>query len=137
MSQVSTELNSQYWEPVANGPVAQADISASPELGTLPTVGTIAASGAWNSPVLPASGFKEITVAATSSQAGSISVQLYVDKAGAIAQGAASSQALTAATPAVLNLASNPPFQAFKITISNTGGSAATVTNFACLLNAA
>jgi hypothetical protein len=37
MPQVSTELNSQYWEPVANGPVAQADISASAELGPLPS----------------------------------------------------------------------------------------------------
>lgn len=135
MPQVSTELNTQYWEPVAAGPVAQADISAWSGLGTVPT--TIAAAGSWVSNVAPSDGFKAIAVAVLSSQAGAVSIQRYVDKAGTLPQGAPVSAAITAATPQVCNSNDGLPFQSFKITITNTGTSAANLTGFACLLNAA
>jgi hypothetical protein len=135
MSQVSNELGTQYWEPVGTGPVAQADVSASLMLGTLPT--TIASAGSWVSNLLPSDGFKAIAVAALSSQAGAISIQRYVDKAGTLPQGAAVSATITGGTAQVCNSNDGLPFQSFKITITNTGTSAATLSGFACLLNAA
>ena len=133
MPQVSNELGTQYWEPVATGPMAQADISNWAALGT-PT--TIAASGAWNSSVLPTDGFRTIAVGVTSSQPGVLSVQRYLDKAGLVAQGGPNMQPLAAATSAVLNVNDSTPCQSFQITITNSGGSPATITNFVCLLNA-
>ena len=135
MPRVSNELDSQYWEPVATGPIAQADLTGSNTLGTAPS--SIAASGTWTSNLLPTDGFKVIAVGVTSSQAGVLSVQRYLDTAGLVAQGPPITQAITAATPAVVNANDNAPAQSFKITITNTNGSsAATITNFACLLNA-
>lgn len=135
MSQVSNELNTQYWEPVATGPVGQADITAWP--GTPPPPGTIAAAGNYTSNVIIADGFKAIAAAITSTQAGAISIQRFIDRAGTIAQGAAISTTLVAATPAVVNSNDGLPFQSFVVKITNTGGSTATITNFALLLNAA
>lgn len=137
MPQVSNELSSQYWEPVATGPVAQCDLSANTEeVGTVP--GSIAASGSFTSQLIPANGFKAIAAGVTSTQTGAISIQRYIDKLGQVAQGAAISTALTASTPGVVNSNDGLPFQSFKITITNTNGSsAATITNFALLLNAA
>lgn len=131
---VSNELNAQYWEPVAQGPVAQADITQWAGLPPLPA--TIAASGNYTSNVVISDGFKVIGVGVTSSQAGSISIQRYLDRAGLVTQGAPITAAITAATPAVANVADGLPFQSFKITISNTGGSVATISNVAVLLNA-
>jgi hypothetical protein len=135
MPQVSSELAATYWEPVATGPVAMADYSsvtvASPQ-------GTIAASGNFTTAVIPSDGFKLITLAATSSQAGALNIQLYIDKAGTIKQGAVQTVALTAATPAILNVnGALTPFQSFTAQITNTGGSAATVTNYALVMTAA
>lgn len=134
MPRVSNELESAYYEPVAIGPIAQADLSTSATIGPGPT--TVAASGSWASYVTPTDGYKVIAVGVTSSQAGQLSVQRYLDTAGLVAQGAAVTAALTAATPAVVNCTDGAPCQSFKITITNTGGSTATITNFACLLNA-
>ena len=134
MPQVSNELGSQYWESMAIGPVAQADISAWSALG-VPS--TVPATGSWNSNLLRSDGFKMISVGATSSQAGTLSIQRYLDAAGLVAQGAAVSQSLSAGTPAVVNVVDGLPCQTFKITITNSSGSVATITNFACLLNAA
>ena len=135
MPQISSELNSQYWEPVATGPVAQADISAWSGVGGPPA--TIAAGANFTSPTIIADGFKLIAAAVTSTQAGAISVQRYIDRAGTIAQGAAVSTAITGGTPAVVNVGSdNLPFQSFVLKITNTGASTATISGFALLLNA-
>jgi hypothetical protein len=134
MPRVSNEINTQYWEPVAQGPIAQADLSTAGELA-LPA--TIAASGNYTSPVLPADGFKMIAAAVTSTQNGQISIQRYIDAAGQVAQGAPLSTAITGGTPAVVNAgADNLPFQSFMLKITNTGASTATLSNFALLLNA-
>jgi len=133
MPLVSPERSTQYWEPVASGPVAQADYStavyASPQ-GTVPT------STPWyTSSIINADGFKFITVAVTSTQAGAINVQLYVDAAGTIKQGAAATVPVIAATPVVLNVnGTTTPFQSFTVQITNTGGSPATITGYALLL---
>jgi len=135
MPLVSPERSAQYWEPVASGPVAQADLSlatyASPQ-GTVPTTTPWFITSAIN-----ADGFKFITVTATSSQAGAINVQLYVDAAGTIKQGAVQTVALVAATPNILNVnGALTPFQSFTVQITNTGGSPATITGYALLLTA-
>ena len=106
--------------PVDSGPLIQAFLSAS-QLGlTAPGTSALLLSG----------GYPKIAVGATSSATGSISVQRYIDTQGLIAQGPALTQALTAATAAVLNVEDGAPFQSFKITI--TGG---TLTNVGCLLS--
>lgn len=137
MPQVSTEASTQYWEPVATGPVAQCDLSANTEeVGSVPS--SIAASSNFTSQLILANGFKAIAAAVTLSQAGSIAIQRYIDKAGLVAQGAAVSTALTAATPGVVNSNDGLPFQSCRVTITNSSSSnAATVSNFALLLNAA
>lgn len=131
------ELNTQYWEPVATGPVAQVDLTTSTELSTNPpTTGTIAASGNYTSNVIPSDGFKAIGVGCTSNQTGNLQIQRYLDKAGLVPVGALVTAALTASTPQWATVNDGAPFQSFKIIISNTGASAATITNFALLLSA-
>jgi hypothetical protein len=135
MPLVSSERLTQYWEPVSGGPSAQADLStlvfSSPQT-------TIPLSSNWTSSVINADGFKFITVAATSTQAGSINVQLYVDAAGTIKQGNALTVALGASPLGVLNVnGTTTPFQSFTAQITNTSGTtAATITGYALLLTA-
>lgn len=131
MPRVSTELTSQYWEPVANGPVAQADLTVS---AAIPA--SVAAGTPWKSPVLYADGFKLIAVGATLAQAGTISVQRYLDAAGTVPQGPAVSATLAANTAGVVNVVDGVPFQSFTVTITNTGSGSAALTAFAVLLNA-
>ncbi len=73
-------------------------------------------------------------VGVTSSQAGNITVQRYLDHAGLIKQGAALTQAITANTAGVLNITDGNPFASFTVNISNSGGSAANLTNVGILL---
>jgi hypothetical protein len=97
----------------------------------------IPANGSISSIVLPSDGFKIMAVGAQSANAGVLSVQRYIDAAGTIPQGPAVTTSLTAATASVLNVTDGAPFQSFKITITNTGGSVATVSGFGILLQAA
>jgi hypothetical protein len=135
MPRVSNELEGQYYEPICIGPIAQADVSASTTIGTLPA--SIVASGSYVSAVIPTDGYRVIAVGVTSTQAGVLSVQRYLDLAGLVAQGAPLTASILAATPVVLNATDYAPCQSFRITITNTNaGAAAAITNFACLLNA-
>jgi hypothetical protein len=135
MPQVSNELGSQYWEPVATGPVAQCDVSAWP--GTPVPPATIAAGGNFTSNVIVSDGFKAIAVGVLSSQAGAISIQRYLDRAGLVQQGAPISAVISAGVAQVCNSNDGLPFQSFKFVITNTGSAVANLSNFACLLNAA
>lgn len=130
-----SELNTQYWEPTATGPLFQVDLTAATLVPPPPA--TIAAAGNFTSNVINADGFRAIAAAVTSSQVGAISIQRYIDKAGTIAQGAAISTSLVASTPAVVNSNDGLPFQSFTVKITNTGGATANISNFALLLNAA
>jgi hypothetical protein len=130
MSRLVTELESQYWEPVAQGPVAQADLSA-----LLSVPATILAAGTFTSPVIYADGFKSIAAAVTLTQAGSIQVLPFIDAAGTVPQTAPVATVLAANVSNVNNLISGVPFQSFQVQIKNTGGSTGTVSGFACLLN--
>jgi hypothetical protein len=130
MSRLVTELESQYWEPVAQGPVAQADLSA-----LLGVPATILTTVTWTSPVIYADGFKSIAAAVTLTQAGTIQVLPFIDAAGTIPQTAPVATVLAANVSNVNNMTSGLPFQSFQVAIHNTSGSTATVSGFACLLN--
>jgi hypothetical protein len=132
MSQVSNELDNQYWEPVGEGPYAQVDLGA---YAPIQPSGTIAASGNFTSPVFNGNGFYKMSVSLKSTQAGAINIQRYLDAAGTIPQGAASTVALSANTQATLNVTDGLIFRSFTLQITNTGGSAATVSNFAFLMS--
>lgn len=101
--------------PVDSGPLIQVFLTAA-QLG-LSTPGTSA--------LILAGGYPKIAIGATSSSTGEISVQRYLDEAGTIPQGPALTQALTANTAGVLNIADGNPFQSFTITI--TGGTLSNV----------
>lgn len=131
MPWTDSQQNSGAWDIQAIGPVAQ----TSPVLPAPP--GTIAAAGQWQSAILPGDGFRVLAAGATSSQAGVLSVQRFLDTAGQVPQGAASTGALTAGAGAVVNVTDGLPFASFRVAVSNSGTSAATVTNFTILMNAA
>ncbi|MGN6085795.1 hypothetical protein [Trinickia sp.] len=102
--------------PVDAGPLVQAFLTGA-QMG-LSAPGT--------SPLILAGGYPKIAIGAQSSATGSITVQRYLDQGGAIPQGAALTQALTAATPGVLNITDGLPFQSFTVaiaggTLSNVG----------------
>jgi hypothetical protein len=139
MPSSGTEATGQYWEPVANGPVTQVDLVATDPLllGTLPTTGTIAASGNYTSAVIYSDGFKSISVGCKSTQTGAINIQRYIDRAGTIPVGAPITAALTAGTSQWANVVNDGvAFQSFTIQITNTGASPATITLFGALLAA-
>jgi len=131
MPRLVDELESQYWEPIANGPVAQADLTS-----VIAVPATIAGSGTFTSALQYADGFKSIACGVTLSQTGTLQVQRYVDRAGLVLQTAATATALTASTPGVYNVTDGLPFQSFKVIITNSAGTPANVTNFVLLLNA-
>jgi hypothetical protein len=106
--------------PVDAGPLVQAFLTGA-QLG-------LAAPG--TSPLILAGGYPKLAIGATSSTTGSITVQRYIDAAGLIPQGAALTQALTAATAGVLNVADGLAFQSFTVAIA--GG---TLSNVGCLFS--
>lgn len=89
---------------------------------------TLAGSASWYSGMISMQGFRGITAAVILSQNGSISIQRY-DPSGTIAVGSAISQAITAGTPATVSVNDGLPAAYFQVTISNSSGSSATVTN--------
>jgi hypothetical protein len=133
MPLVSTELDTAFYEPVANGPRAQVDLSA---YAPIQPSGTIAASGNFTSPVLNGDGFLYMACSLKSTQTGAINIQRYLDAAGTIPQGAVVTAALTANTQTVLNVNDGLIYRSFTLEITNTGGSPASITDFAFLMGA-
>jgi hypothetical protein len=117
--------------PVAQGPEMICDLSAS-VVGPFPPA-SIPTSG-FLSDVIPSDGFKAFAVAITSSEAGALNLQRFLDEDGTIAQGAVQTVALTAGQPAVLNITDGLISRSFTLGVTNTGGAAATVTGFALIL---
>ena len=95
---------------------------------------SIPASGNVVSPVINTNGNRTFAFGLTSSQAGNVSIQRYLDAAGTIPQGAPLTASLTAATAAVVNSTDGVPYQSIKITVTNTATTAATLTNTALLV---
>lgn len=118
-------------------PSGAAQITAPTFGGTPPPAPfTLAGGTNWISGLMFSMGFKAISVGLTSSQAGAINIQRYLDMAGTVVQGAASTVAIVAATAVVLNIDDALPFTTFTIQVTNTSGSTATVSPFAVLMNA-
>lgn len=133
----ASELNTQYWEPVAQGPVAQADLSASGQLGPGGPPTSIPNASSYQSNVIINAGFRVIALGCTSANTGVITIQRYLDRAGLIPVGAPITANLTAATAQwAIVTADGVPYQSFKFQISNTGAGSAAITNFGLLLGA-
>lgn len=101
--------------PTDAGPLCQVFINQAALNATYGLTG----SNVVSSPIL-SGGYRTLAVGATSTVAGNISVQRYLDAAGTIPQGPALTAALTANTAGVLNVTDGVPFQSF--TVQVTGG---------------
>lgn len=124
---------SPSFTPYQNWSVRQAPVPTS----THNLAGSIAASGSIQSSLIVTAGFSQISVGLTSSNAGTLSVQRYLDAGGAVAQGVAIAVPLVANTPANLDVMDGKSFSSFKITVTNSVASTATLSNVAVLLQAA
>ena len=126
-----TSYNPGY-APFAAWAVRQAPVPATTH--NLPS--TVAAGGSVTSSLIVTEGFSLISAGVTSTQAGSLTIQRYLDAGGTVPQGAASSVALTAASAANLDVLDGKPFASFRLSVSNSGSNAAALTGFALLLQA-
>lgn len=97
---------------------------------------SVPASGQVQSAVIPTNGFRTFAFGLQSTQGGSVSVQRYIDAAGTIPQGAPLTATLTAGVAAVVNATDGAPCQSMQVTVSNTGTSAATLSNVGLLAQA-
>jgi hypothetical protein len=127
-----TSYNAGY-APYANWSIRQAPVPQS--VHNVPA--SIAASSQVQSNLIATEGFSQIAVGVTASQAGTLSVQRYLDAGGTVVQGAALQTALVAGTAANLDIMDGKLFAAFRVTLTNSGGSTSNLTNFALLLQAA
>jgi hypothetical protein len=95
---------------------------------------TVAASGSTVSDLILTNGYKNFAFGITSTQTGSVSIQRYIDAAGTIKQGSAVTGSLVANTALTVNSTDSNPYQSLIVTISNSGGSTATLSNQILLL---
>jgi hypothetical protein len=132
VADVGSEQQNAWFDIRAVGPVAQA-------VPTPPTAApsTINGGANYQTGIIPANGFKAISVGATLSQAGTISIQRFIDKAGTIPVGAAISATLTANTANWADVNDGVAYASFQVTIANTSGSVGTLSGFGMLLSAA
>lgn len=115
-------------------------LTQAPNFGTVAVAPKIAypatlpaSTGTWNSDLLPA-GRGTILAAVKSDQAGTITIQRYADLAGLVPIGALASSTLVANTPNSVSIVDGVPCLSFVVTINNTGGSIANITNTAILV---
>lgn len=127
------ELSGEYFTINAAGPAAQTTIPQSTPPAA-PT--TILNAGNFSTGIIVSNGYKVIAVGVTSSGAGALNIQRYLDREGTIPVIAVSTTALVAATPLVVIISDTTPFASFSIVITNTSGSTATVSKFYCLMQA-
>lgn len=126
------ELSSQFFTVSGQGPVAQTTIVQATPLTT------IAISTTYSTGVIVSNGYQIVAVGVTSSQAGAVTIQRFLDRAGTVPVTATLSTPIVAATPLVVVVNAfndHLPFASFILTISNTSGSTiANITNYAVLL---
>ncbi len=104
-------------------------------LADIDLTAAIPASSTNSSSLIFTNGYKVLAVGLTSTQAGTLTIQRFLDQEGLIPQDLTPlSIALTAATPAILNAMDGKPFQSARITASNSSGSIATISNFMMLI---
>lgn len=128
---VDTSYNPSF-TPFTNWAARQAPVPES--VHNIPS--SIAGSGSVQSSLIVTQGFSLISVGVTASQAGTMSVQRYLDAGGTVVQGTALQVPLVAGTAANLDVLDGKPFASFKLTITNASGSTSNLTNFALLLQA-
>jgi tryptophanase len=128
MSLVATQMNANT--PVDQGSVLQCYLLPA----SISLAQSIAASGNVVSAIIITSGYKYFNFACKSTQGGSVSIQRYLDQAATIPVGAAITGSISANTAMNVDSVDNIPYQSFIITVSNSGGSTATLSNCALLL---
>jgi hypothetical protein len=98
---------------------------------------SVPASGNLPGNVIVSNGWKLFSVGLKSTQAGQISIQRFLDLAGTVPQGAAVTASLTANTAAYATVGTDGlPFASVQVTVSNSGASAATLSNVQGLFQA-
>ena len=80
-------------------------------------------------------GYRNITVGVTSTQAGALVIQPYLDIAGTIAR-TVSTTAILANTALIVDLANQAPWLSYTVQITNTSGSTATISGFQLIQSA-
>lgn len=98
-----------------------------------PVPTTIAGGGNWASGIIPGAGYNKLATTAQLSQAGTLTIQRYVNAAGTIPIGAAIVQALSANTLGYAAVNDGLPFASWQVTIANTSGSVGNLTNVVLL----
>lgn len=101
---------------------------------TIPQPGTIGNKGTYTSDVISTYGYPHIAVAAQINQAGTLSLQPYVDRLGTIAAGSAVTASLTANTMATIDNLGTVIAQSATVQIINGATSAATVATLTVVL---
>ena len=94
-----------------------------------PPPATLAASGVWNSGAVPSGDAAAFSAAATLSQAGTLTLQRYIDNAGQIPYGAAMTATLVATVPNFVGVADGAPVGSFQVSVTNTSGSTGNLMN--------
>lgn len=130
MSLIQTQMNINT--PVDIGMVLQCPILPL----TMNLATSINGSASVTSQVILTNGMKNFSFGITSSQAGSVSIQRYLDQAGLIPVGAAITASLVANTAAYADSVDSIPYQSMVISVSNSSGSSATISNCLLLLQA-
>jgi hypothetical protein len=97
---------------------------------------TLASSASAYSGVIAAQGYHAVTASILSSQNGTLSIQRYLDPACTMPQGIVASTSITAGVQATVNLPSDgSPFEYLQVTVSNSGGSTANLSNALVVLS--
>lgn len=132
MPDAGTEKQHGVIDARSVGPVVQTN----PVPPMLPP-GSINGGANWNSGVIPSNGYCSIVAAATLAQAGTITIQRYLDIAGTIPIGAAVVTTLAAGVSGFASVSDAGFFQSFTVVVANTSGSAGALTGVGVLLSAA
>ena len=97
---------------------------------------TIAKSASYTSGIIACQGYNAIAVSANIDQAGSLSLQRYIDAAGTIPIGTPITQALTSTVLGTVFANDGQPWSSFQVTVTNSSGStAANLTQFEILIS--
>jgi hypothetical protein len=130
------QLSSNEFQPIlAHGPKAEYVPAAL--ITELQAVSSITASGNYTTALYSADGYYDIVVGLKSTQNGAINLLRYIDDAGTVLlDSTAPTQALTANTAAAFVETDGKPYATFKVQVTNTGASSATLSNIAALQSA-
>ena len=126
--------NTSFGDQTQNRAAQDASVQQSVPAALLNLPANIAASGTWTSNLITSDGYQKIAAGLTSTQNGSLSINRNLDDAGTIPQVAVNPTAVSANVAAAINAADGLPFATFTISLTNTGGSPATVSKVAVLM---